>query len=65
MWDSIWINAHFATLRSGKYGVIRRGALAAAQDRIAWIGAHADLPGEPAQLRAKCTIAQAAGSRPG
>ena len=50
MWDSIWINAHLATLRDGKYGVIRRAALAADQGRIAWVGARADLPGEPAEL---------------
>ncbi len=50
MWDSIWINAHLATLRAGKYGVIRRGALAAAEGRIAWVGARADLRGEPAEL---------------
>jgi len=50
MWDSIWINAHLATLRDGKYGVIRRAALAADQGRIAWVGARAELPGEPAEL---------------
>ena len=50
MWDSIWINAHLATLHAGKYGSIRRGALAAHQGRIAWVGARAELPGEPAQL---------------
>jgi len=50
MWDSIWLNAHLATLRGGKYGIIRRGALAADQGRIAWVGARADLPGEPAAL---------------
>ena len=50
MWDSIWINAHLATLRDGKNGIIRRAALAADQGRIAWVGARADLPGEPAQL---------------
>ena len=50
MWDSIWLNAHLATLREGKYGSIRRGALAVDQGRIAWVGARADLPGEPAQL---------------
>ena len=50
MWDSIWINAHLATLREGKYGIIRRAALAADQGRIAWVGARADLPGEPARL---------------
>jgi imidazolonepropionase len=50
MWDSIWINAHLATLREGKYGIIRRGALAVKEGRIAWVDARADLPGEPAQL---------------
>lgn len=50
MWDSIWINAHLATLRAGKYGSIRRGALALDQGRIAWVGARDDLRGEPAEL---------------
>jgi len=50
MWDSIWVNAHLTTLRLGKYGIIRRAALAADQGRIAWVGARADLPGEPAEL---------------
>ncbi len=50
MWDSIWINAHLATLCDGKYGIVRRAALAADQGRIAWVGARADLPGEPAEL---------------
>jgi imidazolonepropionase len=50
MWDSIWINAHLATLREGRYGSIRRGALGVEQGRIAWVGARADLPGEAAQL---------------
>ena len=50
MWDSIWINAHLATLREGRYGIVRRAALAVDQGRIAWVGARADLPGEPAEL---------------
>jgi len=50
MWDSIWINAHLATMREGKYGIVRRAALAVHQGRIAWVGARADLPGEPAAL---------------
>ena len=50
MWDSIWINVHLATLRDGNYGIIGRAALAAEQGRITWVGARADLPGEPAQL---------------
>ena len=50
MWNSIWINAHLATLRDGKYGSIGRAALAVDQGRIAWVGAREDLRGEPAQL---------------
>lgn len=50
MWDSIWVNAQLATLRDGKYGAIRRAALAVDQGRIAWAGAREELPGEPAQL---------------
>jgi imidazolonepropionase len=50
MWDSIWTNAHLATLRLGRYGAIRRAALAVDQGKIAWVGARADLPGEPARL---------------
>jgi len=50
MWDSIWVNAHLATMRSGKYGVVRRAALAVENGRIAWAGARADLAREPAQL---------------
>ncbi len=50
MWDSIWVNVHLATMREGSYGVVRRAALAVHQGRIAWVGARADLPGEPAGL---------------
>ena len=50
MWDSIWINAHLATLRQGRYGSIRRAALAVDEGRIAWIGPRAELAGEPAAL---------------
>lgn len=50
MWDSIWLNAHLATMRAGKYSSIKRGALAAHHGRIAWVGARTDLPGDPAGL---------------
>jgi imidazolonepropionase len=50
MWDTISINAHLATMRAGQYNPVRRAALAVSQGRIAWVGALADLPGEPAQL---------------
>lgn len=46
-WDALWVNADLATLAPGstRYGAIRRGALAVARGRIAWIGPEADLPG--------------------
>lgn len=42
-WDSLWINVHLATMLDG-YGEIRDGAIAVKDGRIAWLGAHADLP---------------------
>ena len=50
MWDSIWINAHLATMRMGRYGIVRRAALGVEKGKLAWVGARADLPGDPAQL---------------
>ena len=48
MWDTLWIDAHLATMAgSVPYGAIRDGALAAVNGRIAWIGPRADLPGAP------------------
>jgi imidazolonepropionase len=34
----------------GKYGIIRRAALAVQDGKIAWVGARAGLPGKPEQL---------------
>ncbi len=50
MWDSLWVNARFATMATGgsPYGAIEDGALAVADGRIAWIGARAQLPSETA-----------------
>jgi imidazolonepropionase len=45
MWDSIWLNAHLATMRAGAgYGEVRDGAIAIEGDRIAWVGERAALP---------------------
>jgi imidazolonepropionase len=48
-WDAIWLNAKLATMdpvRAGNdsYAVIRDGALAVADGRVAWVGARSDLP---------------------
>jgi imidazolonepropionase len=40
MHDAVWLNANLATLREGEapYGVVRDGAIAVKDGRIAWIG---------------------------
>ena len=50
MWDTLWVNARLITMREGRYNAIERGAIAAEAGRIAWLGARAELPGEPAAL---------------
>ncbi|MDO8179109.1 MAG: imidazolonepropionase [Undibacterium sp.] len=42
-WDSLWINVHLATMLDG-YGEIRDAAIAVKNGKIAWLGAHKDLP---------------------
>jgi imidazolonepropionase len=45
-YDTLWINAHLATMSPGgdAYGRIRDGALAAKDGTIAWLGPMAELP---------------------
>ena len=53
MWDTLWIDARLATMASGAtapYGLVERGAIAAQDGRIAWVGAKAELPGPPETL---------------
>ncbi|GBR01188.1 imidazolonepropionase [Asaia lannensis] len=58
MWDRLWINAHLATLAphvdhhdiETESGLLRDGAIAVEQGRIAWIGSRCDLPGAPETL---------------
>jgi imidazolonepropionase len=53
MWDTLFLDAHLATMAEGSgrpYGAVRDGALAVQNGRIAWIGAAADLPGAPQTL---------------
>lgn len=48
-WDTLWINAHIATMQPAAgdpYGSIRDGAIATDGDDIAWIGPMGDLPTE-------------------
>jgi len=52
MWDTLWVDANLATMAAGAktYGVIERGAVAAKDGRIAWVGYAADLPKPPDEL---------------
>jgi len=42
--DRLWRNARLATMTGSDLGVVERGALAATDGRIAWVGPEADLP---------------------
>ncbi|HYD86360.1 MAG TPA: amidohydrolase family protein [Vitreimonas sp.] len=52
MWDTLWVNANLATMIPGgaPYGAIQRGAVAAKDGKIAWVGYAADLPGHAVDL---------------
>jgi imidazolonepropionase len=51
MWDTLWVDANLATMTPGKpYGAIERGAVAAKDGRIVWVGFAADLPKPPDEL---------------
>jgi imidazolonepropionase len=52
MFDTIWTDANLATMTLGgkPYGEIQRGAVAAKDGKIAWVGFAADLPGHAADL---------------
>jgi imidazolonepropionase len=54
-WDSLWIDANVATMARGPvpYGAIRDGAVAVHDGRIAWVGAHQDLPDAPERCAAR------------
>ena len=42
--DTVWLDARLATMSGPGLGVIERGAVAARDGRIAFVGAMADLP---------------------
>ena len=50
IWDALWTNARIATMRDGRYHALERGAVAARDGAIAWVGASGALPGEPRAL---------------
>ncbi|WP_413732727.1 imidazolonepropionase [Sodalis sp. RH20] len=42
--DAVWSGADVATLRNGRYDIIRDGAIAVRGERIAWVGPRDELP---------------------
>jgi imidazolonepropionase len=52
MWDDLWLNGSLARMTQGDapYGAVDDGAIAAADARIAWVGARSALPGRPESL---------------
>ncbi|WDP89186.1 MAG: imidazolonepropionase [Desulfobacter sp.] len=54
-WNTLYINAHLATMAGPGYGAVPSGALAVADGKIAWTGAMADLTG-PADTLAEQVI---------
>jgi imidazolonepropionase len=51
-YDTIWFNAHLATMTPGDtpFGAIEDGAIAARDGAIAWVGRREDLPDTPERL---------------
>ena len=42
-WDRLWTGVQLATMTDPALGIVRRGAIACADGRIAWVGREADL----------------------
>ncbi|MDH3223262.1 MAG: imidazolonepropionase [Gemmatimonadota bacterium] len=49
-WDHLWCGVHLATMTDAEMGRIPQGAIATRGERIAWVGAEAELPGPPPSL---------------
>ncbi|RDI98204.1 imidazolonepropionase [Dyella solisilvae] len=65
-WDHLLLDATLATfVGDAPYGLIRQGALALHQGRIAWVGAREELPGEAAALAARVDYLNGAVVTPG
>ena len=52
-WDRLWTDVHLATMTDPSLGIVRNGAIAARDGRIAWVGRAADLPAPPERLAAE------------
>ena len=49
-WDRLWVDVNLATMTDPSLGLVREGAIAARDGRIAWVGREADLPARPDEL---------------
>ena len=67
MYDTLWLNAHLATMRAGSvpYGAVTDGAIAISAGKIAWAGSRTDLPGAPEKVAATVLDAEGAWITPG
>jgi imidazolonepropionase len=64
--DTLWIDCHLATMAGrGDYGIVRNGALAVKDGRIAWIGAAEKLPNRPGALATRVETLGGAWVTPG
>ncbi len=51
--DALWINAQLATMKpDNPYGMIKNGAIAVSEGKLAWVGREKDLP---AKIRSAAT----------
>ncbi|WP_037300017.1 imidazolonepropionase [Rubritepida flocculans] len=50
MFDRVWLNANLATMQGEGLGVIKDGAIAAREGRIAWVGPRSALPAHEAPV---------------
>ena len=67
MYDTLWLNANLATMRArgAPYGAVRDGAIGITEGKIAWVGARADLPGQPEKIATEVIDAEHAWITPG
>jgi imidazolonepropionase len=67
MWDTLWTDCHLATMRDSgpAYGAIERGAIAAKDGKIAWVGYAADLPVDKQEVAREVRRCEGAWITPG
>ncbi|MDE2754403.1 MAG: imidazolonepropionase [Gemmatimonadota bacterium] len=52
-WDRLWVDVNVATMTDASLGVIERGAVASAGERIAWVGHEAEIGGRRRETAAE------------